>query len=87
MLTDQIWSLDDMPAHDYHRHFPRFQPENFHKNLDLVDELKKLAATKGCTTAQLAPSWIKSHTKKAGMPVIVPVFGAVLDQRRDCRRM
>jgi pyridoxine 4-dehydrogenase len=82
MLTGQIQSLEDMPAHDHHRHFPRFQPENFSQTLKLVDEVNRLAMSKGCTTAQLALSWIKAHTKIApGMPVIVPVFGARSEER------
>ena len=81
MLTGQIKSLDDMPANDYHRHFPRFQPENFQKNLDLVTELSKLTEAKGCTTAQLALSWVKGQSKRSGYPVIVPVFGARSEAR------
>lgn len=81
MLTGQIKSLDDMPANDYHRHFPRFQPENFQKNLDLVAELSKLAEVKGCTPAQLALCWIKSQSKMPAMPTIVPVFGARSEER------
>lgn len=82
MLTGQIKSLDDMPRNDYHRFFPRWQPENFQKNLELVTELKKLAEDKGCTPAQLALCWIKSHGKKPGMPVIVPAL-LVPDQRTE----
>jgi pyridoxine 4-dehydrogenase len=81
MLTGQIQKLDDMPANDYHKHFPRFQGENFQKNLELVEELKKLAGKRGCTAAQLALSWIKSHNGKAGMPAILPVAGARSESR------
>jgi pyridoxine 4-dehydrogenase len=81
MLTGQIKSLADMPANDHHRHFPRFQPENLQKNLDLVVELSKLADSKGCTTAQLALCWIKSRSKTPGMPVIIPVFGSRSEER------
>lgn len=69
MLTGQIKSLDDMPANDYHRHFPRFRTENFAKNLELVKEVEKLAKEKGCTTAQLALSWVKRKN-------VVPIAGA-----------
>ena len=81
MLTGRIKSLDDLPANDYHRFFPRFQPQNFDKNLELVNELEKLAGVKGCTTAQLALCWIKSKSKSASMPTIVPVFGASSEAR------
>ena len=75
MLTGQISKIEDM-ANDYHRFFPRFQGENFKRNLDLVQELKKLAQSKGCTPPQLALSWIKSHNGQPGMPFILPVAGA-----------
>ncbi|RYC61555.1 hypothetical protein CHU98_g4652 [Xylaria longipes] len=76
MLTGKLKSLDDMEPNDYHRFFPRFQPENFHKNLELVDELNKLARSKECTPAQLALNWIKQRSKKSGIPPLIPVFGA-----------
>lgn len=76
MLTGQVRSLDDLAPNDYHRFFPRFQPENFPKNLELVAELEKLAAAKGCTAAQLALSWIKLQSRKPAVPPLIPVFGA-----------
>lgn len=76
MLTGQIKSLDDLPANDYHRFFPRFQPENFHTNLQLVSKINDLAAGKRCTSAQLALSWIKSQSNRTGMPLFIPVAGA-----------
>lgn len=76
MLTGQFKSLDDVPKDDYHRHFPRWQPENFDKNLLLVEELKTFAKEKGCTTSQLALNWIKIQSRKPGMPVLVPVAGS-----------
>jgi len=81
MLTGQIQKLDDMLAHDYHRHFPRFQGDNFQKNLDLIKQLKEIAVKKGCTAAQLALSWIKSHNGMPGMPAILPVAGARSESR------
>ena len=76
MLTGNIQRVDDMAASNHHKHFPRFEAENFQKNLQLVEKLKKLAAKKGCSTAQLALSWIKSHNGKPGMPWILPIAGA-----------
>lgn len=81
MLTGQLKSLDDVPKNDYHRHFPRWQPENFDKNLLLVEELKIFAKAKGCTTSQLALNWIKIQSRKPGMPVLVPVAGSRSVQR------
>lgn len=81
MLTGQIKSLDDMPAHDYHRHFPRWQPENFAKNRLLVEELEKFAKEKGCTTSQLALTWIKTQSRRQGMPYLVPIAGTKSEAR------
>lgn len=81
MLTGTIKSPDDLPAHDHHRIFPRFQPDNLAKNRLLVDELEKIAVAKGCTPAQLALSWVKAQSRKPGMPVFVPVAGARSESR------
>ncbi|KAJ5646474.1 aldo/keto reductase [Penicillium lividum] len=81
MLTGQIKSLDDMPANDYHRFFPRFQPENFDTNLQLVAKIRDIAEGKGCTPAQLALSWIKAQSGQARMPIFVPVAGARSEER------
>lgn len=81
MLTGKIQSLDYFPENNHHRHFPRFQEENFKKNLDLVNELQKLAKKKGCTTSQLALSWIKSLSRRPGMPLIIPIPGARSEER------
>ena len=57
-LTGAIKTPDDFDVHDYRRHSPRFQGENFAKNLVLVAKVKKLAATLGCTPGQLALAWV-----------------------------
>ena len=57
-LTGAIRSPDDFEADDFRRQNPRFQGENFVRNLALVDEVKKLAADKGCSPAQLALAWV-----------------------------
>ena len=57
-LTGQIQSPDDFAADDYRRHSPRFQGENFQKNLDLVKRIAELAKQKGCTPSQLALAWV-----------------------------
>src|SRR5207237_5127121 len=51
-LTGRFQTLDDLPADDYRRTAPRFQGENFQKNLELVKEIEGLAAAKGCTPSQ-----------------------------------
>jgi aryl-alcohol dehydrogenase-like predicted oxidoreductase len=57
-LTGQIKKESDFDADDYRRLSPRFQGENFQKNLDLVIALEKLAAEKNCTASQLALAWV-----------------------------
>ena len=57
-LTGQFKSPADIPEGDFRRHNPRFQGENFTKNLQLVDEVKKIAEEKGVTAGQLALAWV-----------------------------
>jgi aryl-alcohol dehydrogenase-like predicted oxidoreductase len=57
-LTGQITRLEDLSADDWRRSLPRFQGENFRKNLDLVARIHELAKKKDCTPAQLALAWI-----------------------------
>ena len=57
-LSGQFKSFDDLPADDVRRTHPRFQGENFQKNLDLVNKVGQLAAAKGCTPSQLALAWV-----------------------------
>jgi aryl-alcohol dehydrogenase-like predicted oxidoreductase len=57
-LTGQIRTPDDLPEDDFRRHNPRFQGENFQRNLQLVGRVKEMAAEKGCTPAQLALGWL-----------------------------
>ncbi len=83
MLTGQIKSPDDLPKDDFRRHFPRFQPENFAINLQLVKQVEKLAAKKGCTPAQLAINWVRCLSRRPGMPTIIPIPGATTAARVD----
>jgi aryl-alcohol dehydrogenase-like predicted oxidoreductase len=57
-LTGQIKKFEDFEPDDYRRFSPRFQGENFDKNLQLVKKIEELANSKGCTTAQLALAWV-----------------------------
>ena len=57
-LTGAIRSPDDFAADDFRRGNPRFQGENFHRNLALVDEVKAMAVRHGCSPAQLALAWV-----------------------------
>jgi aryl-alcohol dehydrogenase-like predicted oxidoreductase len=69
-LTGQFKSPDDFPEGDFRKNHPRFQGENFQKNLDLVSEVGKMAEVKGCTTAQLALAWVLAQGDD-----IVPIPG------------
>jgi aryl-alcohol dehydrogenase-like predicted oxidoreductase len=57
-LTGQIKRMQDLPEGDYRHNAPRFKGENFQRNLDLVAEVARFAADKGCTPAQLALAWV-----------------------------
>jgi len=69
-LTGQIKSPDDFAPDDTRRVWPRFQGENFQKNLDLVKHIEELAAEKGCTPSQLAIAWVLAQGDD-----IVPIPG------------
>jgi aryl-alcohol dehydrogenase-like predicted oxidoreductase len=60
-LTGAITSPEDFGEHDFRRHQPRFQGENFAKNLDLVAEVRRMAQDKGCTAGQLALAWVMAQ--------------------------
>jgi aryl-alcohol dehydrogenase-like predicted oxidoreductase len=60
-LTGQIKRFEDLAADDFRRHSPRFQGENFTRNLALVEHLARLAAQKGVTAGQLALAWVLSR--------------------------
>lgn len=57
-LTGQLKSPDDFAADDFRKTLPRYQGENFYKNLKIVDAVKELAEQKGCSPGQLALAWV-----------------------------
>jgi len=69
-LTGQIKTPADLPADDRRHTFPRFQGENFQKNLDLVKKIQQLAAQKKCTAGQLALAWVLAQGQD-----VVPIPG------------
>ncbi|ACL39006.1 aldo/keto reductase [Pseudarthrobacter chlorophenolicus A6] len=69
-LTGQIRSEEDFAADDFRRHSPRFQGENFTRNLELVDSVRELATGKQCTPGQLALAWLLAQGEH-----IVPIPG------------
>jgi aryl-alcohol dehydrogenase-like predicted oxidoreductase len=74
-LTGQIKTFDDFEPGDYRRNSPRFQGENFQKNLDLVARLQDMAAARGCAPSQLALAWVLGQGGD-----VVPIPGT---KRRD----
>src|ERR1700724_2514806 len=69
-LTGQFTRFEDFPADDYRRSSPRFQGENFQKNIDLVHQVEEIAKEKKCTPAQLALAWVLAQGND-----IVPIPG------------
>ena len=69
-LTARFRSLEDIPEGDYRRNAPRFQGENFQKNLDLVEKIEGLSRQKGVKTSQLALAWVLAQGRD-----IVPIPG------------
>ncbi len=69
-LTGAITTPDDFAADDFRRQSPRFQGENFAKNLQVVEQVKAIAAEKGVTTGQLALAWLLAQGD-----YIVPIPG------------
>ena len=69
-LTGRLRRFEDFEPNDYRRNSPRFQGENFVKNLDLVQGVVDLARAKGCTASQLALAWLLSRAE-----FIVPIPG------------
>ena len=60
-LTGQIKKFEDFEPGDYRRFSPRFQGENFEKNLQLVQKIESIATNKGCTASQLALAWVMAQ--------------------------
>jgi aryl-alcohol dehydrogenase-like predicted oxidoreductase len=69
-LTGQIQRFEDLPEGDFRRSSPRFQGENFQKNLELVDRVKEIANEKGVAASQLALAWLLHQGED-----IVPIPG------------
>ena len=77
-LTGRFRSAEDFEPDDYRRHSPRFQGENFQRNLRLVDEINAFARERGCTPSQLALAWVLAQ----GLD-IVPIPGTKQRQYLD----
>jgi aryl-alcohol dehydrogenase-like predicted oxidoreductase len=75
-LTGQFKTFDDLAPDDWRRTNPRFQGENFQKNLDLVNAIEQMAREKGCTAAQLGLAWVLAQGED-----IVPIPGTRREER------
>jgi aryl-alcohol dehydrogenase-like predicted oxidoreductase len=69
-LTGEFKRFEDFPADDFRRFSPRFQGENFQRNLDLVHRVEQIAKEKGCKPSQLALAWVLAQDQN-----IVPIPG------------
>jgi len=69
-LTGRITRLEDLAEDDFRHTTPRFERENFERNLRLVDEVRSIAADKGCTPGQLALAWLLARNEH-----VVPIPG------------
>ncbi len=69
-LTGQVTQPDELEANDFRRNNPRWREENLKQNLALVDQIKEIAAAKGCSPAQLALAWVLAQGEN-----IIPIPG------------
>lgn len=69
-LTARFKSEDDIPANDWRHHHPRFQGENFERNMKIVETVQAIAREKSCTPAQLTLAWVLAQGQD-----IVPIPG------------
>ena len=65
-----IKRYEDLGEDDYRRHSPRFQGDNFQKNLDLVARITDIAHDKGCTASQLALAWVMAQGVEGHGPLL-----------------
>jgi len=77
-LTGRFKRIEDLPADDFRRHSPRFQGDNFARNLKLLAEVERMAGEKGCTPAQLALAWVLAQGAD-----IVPIPGTKQRKRLE----
>ena len=77
-LTGRFKTPDDLAPNDWRRNNPRFQSDNFQKNLDIVERVKRVAARKRCTPAQLALAWVLAQRDD-----VVPIPGTTRRARLE----
>jgi aryl-alcohol dehydrogenase-like predicted oxidoreductase len=77
-LTGRFKTPHDFAANDWRRNNPRFQTDNFHKNLEIVERVARMAARKRCTPAQLALAWVLAQGED-----VVPIPGTKRRERLE----
>ena len=77
-LTGRFTTVDDLAPDDWRRNNPRFHPDNFQKNLDIVERVKAIAVRKRCTPAQLALAWVLAQGDD-----IIPIPGSKRRERLE----
>ena len=65
-ISGELRTFEDLAADDLRRYMPRFQGDNFQKNVEIVDQIKKIASEKNCTPSQLAIAWTLA---KGALPI------------------
>lgn len=60
-ITGELRKFEDLDDNDFRRYLPRFQGDNFQKNVDIVDKLSEIAKEKNCTVPQLALAWTMAN--------------------------
>ncbi|KAI4151220.1 MAG: hypothetical protein LQ340_003628 [Diploschistes diacapsis] len=78
-LTGHVKNRDDLNM--MQQRMPRFDEENFTKNLELVDKVQEIAKKHGATSAQYSLAWVAAQSEKDGMPLFVPIPGATTKER------
>ena len=81
LLTATFSKPEDLPKGDIRHHLPRFQAGNLGKNAAMGQEIQKVATAKGCTPAQVALAWVRSHSGREGLGTIIPIPGSTSAER------
>jgi aryl-alcohol dehydrogenase-like predicted oxidoreductase len=77
-LSGELRSANDLPADDFRRTLPRFSPENFGKNLEVVERVRALAQARNVTPAQIALAWVLAQGEH-----LVPIPGTTRVERLE----
>ena len=81
LLAATISKPEDLAKGDIRHRLPRFQAGNLEKNAVMGQEVQKVATVKGCTPAQVALAWVRSHSGREGLGTIIPIPGSTTAER------